>query len=96
MTAALEGVSGQQHAPAALYSRENPEPILQEAGWVPGQVWTGGKFRRHRDSIPDRPAGSQSLYRLSYRTHPLLICFFILSKVTQMVATNLARLVKKM
>ena len=44
-------------------------PILQEAGWAPGPVWTGGKSRPHRDSIPDRPARSQSLYRLSYRAH---------------------------
>ena len=33
-------------------------PILQEAGWTPGPVWTGGKSRPHRDSIPDRPARS--------------------------------------
>ena len=33
-------------------------PILQEAGWAPGPVWTGGKSRRHGDSIPDRPARS--------------------------------------
>ena len=51
MTAALEGVSGQQNAPAAIYP-------LQEAGWSPGPVWTGGKSRPHRDSIPDRPARS--------------------------------------
>ena len=44
-------------------------PILQEAGWAPGLVRTGGKFRPHLDSIPDRPAHSQSLYRLSYRAH---------------------------
>ena len=31
-------------------------PILQEAGWAPGSVWTGGKSRPHRDSIPDSPA----------------------------------------
>ena len=24
-------------------------PILQEAGWPPGPVWTGGKSRPHRD-----------------------------------------------
>ena len=45
---------------------KDPVPILQEAGWVPGSVWTGGKSRPHRDSIPDRPTRSQSLYRLSY------------------------------
>jgi len=44
-------------------------PFLQEAGWAPGPVWTGGKSRPHRDSIPDRPARSQSLYWLSYRVH---------------------------
>jgi len=50
---------------------EDPVPILQEAGWAPGPVWTGGKSRPHRDSIPDRPARSQSLYRLSYVTSRL-------------------------
>ena len=41
-------------------------PIVQEAGWAPGPVWTGRKSRPHRDSISDHPARSQSLYRLSY------------------------------
>jgi len=40
--------------------------ILQEAGWAPGLVWTGGKSRPHRYSITDRPVRSQSLYQLSY------------------------------
>ena len=31
-----------------------------------GPVWTGGKSRPHRDSIPDRLSRSQSLHRLSY------------------------------
>ena len=48
---------------------EVPVPILQEAGWAPGPVWTGGKSRPHRDSIPDRPACSQSLYQLSSQAH---------------------------
>ena len=34
---------------------KDPVPILQEAGWEPGPVWTGGKSRPHRDSIPERP-----------------------------------------
>ena len=50
-------------------SGKDTVPILQEAGWVPGPVWTDGKSRHHRDSIPDRPARSHSLYRLSYRAH---------------------------
>jgi len=33
-------------------------PILQEVGWAPGPVWTGGKSRPHGDSTPDRPARS--------------------------------------
>ena len=49
--------------------RKEPVPIVQEAGWAPGPVWTGGKSRPHRDSIPDRPARSQSLYRLSCPAH---------------------------
>ena len=32
-----------------------------------------GKSHPHRDSIPDLPACSQSLYRLSYRAHNLTI-----------------------
>ena len=48
---------------------KDPVPILQEAGWAPGTVSTGGKSRRHRDSIPDRPVRSQSLYRRSYPVH---------------------------
>ena len=44
---------------------EEPVPILQEAGWAPGPVWTCGKSRPHRDSIPDPPSRSQSLYRLN-------------------------------
>jgi len=36
----------------------DPVPILQEAGWAPGPVWTGRKSRPHRDSIPDHPARS--------------------------------------
>ena len=39
-------------------SGKDQVPILQEAGWAPGPVWTGGKSRPHRDSIPDRPAFS--------------------------------------
>jgi len=48
---------------------KDPLPILQASGWAPGPVWTGGKSRPHRDSIPNHPARSQSLYQLSYSAH---------------------------
>jgi len=62
-------VEGQPHAPAASTPGKDPVPFEQETEWAPGPVWTGGKSRPHRDSIPDRPARSQALYRLRYPTH---------------------------
>ena len=56
---------------------KDPIPVLHEAEWAPGPVWTGGKSRHNRDSIPDRPARSQSLYRLSYPAHTLYIYIYI-------------------
>ena len=38
-------VGGQPHAPAAFTRGKDPVPILQEARWVPGPVWTGEKSR---------------------------------------------------
>jgi len=56
---------------------KDPVPILQEAGWAPGPVWTGGKSLPHQDSIPNRPASSQSLYQLSYPATLYYICWCI-------------------
>ena len=74
-------VGGQPHALAASTPGKDPVPILQEAGWAPGPVWTGGKSRPHRDSIPDLPARSQSLYRLSYLAHIHIIVVYIKLKL---------------
>ena len=65
---------GRPHAPSTSTPGKDPVPILLEAGWSPGPVWTGVKSRPHRDSIPDRPARSQSLHRLSYRAHTTNTC----------------------
>ena len=48
------GVGGQHHAPAALPPPvKTSVPIVQEAGWAPGPVWTGAEnLAPHRDSIP--------------------------------------------
>jgi hypothetical protein len=41
---------------------------IQEAGWTQGSVWTGAENLDPTEiRSPDRPACSQSLYRLSYR-----------------------------
>ena len=48
---------------------KEPVPIVQKAGWAPGPVWTGGKSRPTGVRSPDRPARTQSLYRLSYSAH---------------------------
>ena len=59
MTAALEGGEWSVSTPRPHFTPgKDPVPILQDAGWAPGPVWTGEKSRPHRDSIPDRPARS--------------------------------------
>ena len=58
------GVGGQRHAPAASSPGKDPVPIVQEAGWASGLVWTGAGNLASR--FADRPARSESLYRLSY------------------------------
>ena len=62
------GVGGQHHAPAALPGKD-PVPIVQEAGWAQGPVWTGAENLALPIGIrsPDRPTRGESLYRLSYR-----------------------------
>ena len=62
---------GQRHAPAAFYPRERPFTHCT-GSWVgPRARLDGGKFRPTGIRSPDRPALSQSLYRLSYPSHGL-------------------------
>ena len=53
--------------PGRFTPSKDPVPIVQEAGWAPGPFWSGAEnlaFTGIRS--PDRPARSESLYRLSY------------------------------
>ena len=49
---------------------KDPVPIVQEAGWAPGPVWTGADNLAPPGFDPRtvQPV-AQSLYRLSYRAH---------------------------
>jgi hypothetical protein len=62
MTTALEGGEGSASRPGRSLP---PVPIILEAGWAPQPVWTGAENLVPTGiRSPDRPARSQSLYRL--------------------------------
>ena len=64
-----KGVSGQRYVPAAFYPRRRPGTHCT-GGWVgPRACLDGRKSRPIGIRSPDRPAHSQSLYRLSYLVH---------------------------
>ena len=51
-------------------SGKDPVPIVEEAGWAPGPVWTGAEnLAPTLIRSPDCPARSQSLYWLCYPAH---------------------------
>jgi len=78
------GACGQQHAPAVLYPPERPGTHFT-GGWVGPRAGLDGcgKSHPHRDSIPDRPARSQSLYRLSYRAHKIKLHILLIIEAQQ-------------
>jgi len=56
-------------------SGKDPVPTVQEAGWAPEPVWTGAENLAPTEiRSPDRPARSQSLYRLRYPDHGYFQC----------------------
>jgi hypothetical protein len=67
-------VGGQSHAPAALAPAKTRYPLYRRLGGPQGRVWTGRKISPPTGLLsPDRPALSESLYRLSYPAPPPLI-----------------------
>ena len=81
MTSALRwGVGGQHHAPAALPPGKTRYPLYRRLGGPQGR---SGRVRKFSPPTgirsPDRPARSESLYRLSYRG-PLFILVLTASK----------------
>jgi hypothetical protein len=63
-------VGGQRHSPAALPPVKTRYPLYIE--WAPGLVWTGAEnLAPNGIRSPDRPARSESLYRLRYPGHSI-------------------------
>jgi hypothetical protein len=57
---------------------KDPVPLVPEAGWASGSVWTGAENLAPTGvRFPDRPARSQSLYRLRYSAHKWRLKFCI-------------------
>jgi hypothetical protein len=60
-------VGGQCHAPTSLPQIKKQAPIVQEAGWASGAAWIDlENVASTGVTTPDRPACSESLYRLSH------------------------------
>jgi len=86
-------VSGQQHAPAALYTRGRPG-IHFTGGWLgPLAGLDGRKISFPPGFHPGPSALSQSLYRLSYPAHPR--CSKISRKLRLAVYVTMAQNVGK-
>jgi len=58
---------------------KDPVPILQEAGWTPGPVWTGGKCRPHWDFLFFFCKTASLLVLIRYRVNRLTHCSLLVS-----------------
>ena len=66
-TSVLDGGGWSAPRPGRFTPWKDPVPIVQEARWAPGPVWTGAENLAPTGiRSPDRPARSKSLYRLGY------------------------------
>jgi hypothetical protein len=84
-------VRGQHHTPAALYPRENPVPIVQEAGWAPGPVWTGAENLAPPEFDP-RTIQTVAIRYTDYATRPTVDTFTNTSFLHSVISFFLARL----
>ena len=66
-TSELDGGGWSAPRPGRFTPGKDPVPIVQEAGWAPGPVWTGAEnLAATGIRSPDLPARNETLYRLSY------------------------------
>jgi len=63
-----EVVGGEFLSPSRLSLEKDSVPIVQEAGWVPGPVWTSAEnLASNGIRSPDRPTHSESNLNGHYR-----------------------------
>jgi hypothetical protein len=68
---------------------KDPVPIVQETGRAPGPVCTGVENLAPTGiGSPDRPACSQSLYRLRYPAQSVSYCMHVIPKICWLLASN--------
>jgi len=78
MTAALEGGEWSAARPGRILPPGKTRyPLYRRLGGPQGRSGRAENLVPHRDSIPDRPARSQSLYRLSYPARHIYVCIYI-------------------
>jgi len=64
----------QRHVPTAFHPERDPVPTVQKAGWAIGRGWMGAENVAHAGIRSlDRPAHSESLYRLSHAQYCRLL-----------------------
>jgi len=87
-------VDGQCHARSLYPWERDTVPIVQEAGWAPGPVWTGAENLASTGiRSPDRPARSQPLYRLRYPDPQIvLVCLRIIQAAVKLQTGSVDRL----
>jgi len=68
LTSALDGGGWSTPRTGRFTPEKDLVPIVQEAGWTSGSVWTGEEYTAPPTWIrfPNLPACSKSLYRLIY------------------------------
>ena len=72
LTSALDGGRCSTPRSGRFTPGKVPVPLVWEAGWPPAPVWTGAENLAPTGiRSPDRPARSESLYRLNYSGHDL-------------------------
>ena len=75
LTSALEGGGLSMPRPGCFTPQKDPIPIVQEAGWDPGPVWTVVESRAYiAIRCPDRPARSESLSRRTRQGKVRVLC----------------------